>query len=350
MARMSAEVRWDAPSRFGLPGRLARRALERALRPALVRQAIVNAELSQRLEAMQLQLAAGQRSTSGPGDIGDLQYRTDVLERRYELAQARSLLPTVSIPGDGERVTSVAHDWRRGEMRRVLCTNATGTFASLLDVAGVGLEIYARRHRWDLVVSREDLAEGRPAPWAKVQLTRDLLREYSLVAWVDCDAVIVDFDRDLGDELEADKDFYIVEQEGGVPRDQIVNSGVFMARAGAWSERFLAEVWSQEDLTHHRWWENAAIMRLLGYDIEASPVIHSGESPWMDRVKLIDLAWNSIPYWARSPHPRITHYGALAVPRRRLLMLDDVTRTLVRRRSQRSNGPRGLARGSARAP
>jgi Methyltransferase domain len=333
---MCAEILWDAPSRFGASGRAARLALQRLLRPALVRQAAIDDELRGQLVAQQQRISAldaAITATGGPGDLGDLQYRVDVLERRYELAQARSLLPGATMPADGERITVVTHDWEHGEERRVLCSSGTGAFASLLEVTAVGLEIYARRHRWDLVLSREDVSDGRPPPWGKLRLTESLLGDYQVVAWIDCDALIVDFEHDLGEVLEDGKDFYVVEQEGGIPRDCVVNSGVFVIRASRWAERFLSEVWAQEDLALHRWWENAAIMRVLGYQIEASPVVRGEPTPWMERVKLIDLAWNSIPYWARSARPRINHYGALAVPRRRLLMLDDLTRTLVRRRS-----------------
>lgn len=123
---MRAEIRWDAPSRFGTFGRLARRSLQRALQPALVRQAVINSELSDRLASAQQQITTLQQAAGRPGDLGDLQYRTDVLERRYELAQARSLLPGVMIPREGERATIVAHDWQLEEERRVLCSNATG--------------------------------------------------------------------------------------------------------------------------------------------------------------------------------------------------------------------------------
>lgn len=101
---MCPEIGWDAPSRFGAPGRVARRILERGLRPALVRQAAVNADLREQLERQSRQILAlrpGADSGGGPGDLGYLQYRVDVLERRYELAQARSLLQAATMPAEG---------------------------------------------------------------------------------------------------------------------------------------------------------------------------------------------------------------------------------------------------------
>ena len=219
MPGMCAEIRWDAPSRFGSPGRLARRCLERLLKPALVRQAAINSELRGQLAAAQQEIRSLREVSIDvggvPGDLGALQYRVDALARRAELAQAVSLLSGVTVPAEGERITAVRHDWRPGETPRVLCTGATGAHASLLDVTAIGMEKYARRHRWDLVLSREELSQGRAASWGKLPLVRSLLKAYPIVAWIDCDAVFADFEHDLGDVLEDGKDFYIVEQRAG---------------------------------------------------------------------------------------------------------------------------------------
>jgi hypothetical protein len=336
------EILWDAPSRYGSAGRAARRVLQRALRPALIRQGVIDEALRAHLERHDQQLQQLQHAAHGSpdpnvasADLGDLLYRVDVLERRHELAEARAIVAGVSLPEQGERSTVVQQAWAPNEQRRVLCSSATGPFVSLLEVSAPTLEAYARRHRWDLVLGREDLAGGRPAPWGKLPLVRSLLADYAVVAWIDADAIIVDLGSDLADELEPDRDLYLVEQWGGVPydNDQVANSGVFMVRAGEWTDRLLDEVWRCEHLSHHRWWENAALMQVLGYDIDRSPVRRDDANPWLQRVKFLDLSWNNIPYWSRSPRPRINHYGALPVPRRRLLMLDDLTTTMIRRRS-----------------
>jgi Methyltransferase domain/galactosyl transferase GMA12/MNN10 family len=332
------EILWDAPSRYGSVGRAARRVLQRALRPALVRQGVIDEAMRVRLERHDEQIQQLQLDVHGSpdrnvasADLGDLLYRVDVLERRHELAEASALVAGFSLPKDGQRAWVVQQAWSRDEQRRVLCSGATGSFTSLLEVSAPALESYARQHRWDLVLSREDLAAGRPAPWGKLPLVRSLLVDYDVVAWIDADAIIVDSDCDLADELEPDKDLYLVEHWGGEPYEQRANSGVFMVRAGEWANRLLDEIWRREDLSHHQWWENAALMQLLGYDIEASPVQRDNANPWLQRVKFLDLAWNSIPHWSRSRRPRINHYAALPLPRRRLLMLDDLTASMVRR-------------------
>jgi hypothetical protein len=333
---MSAEIPWDAPSRYGIAGRAAKRVLQRVLRPALIRQSAVNASLEAGLAAQERkleQMQAASRSAASPwlAQLGELQYRVDELERQRELDPARALVDRAPRPSAGERILAVGHAWHPEEERRVVCSGAKGPHASLLSVSAVTLEAYARRHRWDLVLSGEDLARGRSPHWSKLELVRDLLKQYDVVAWIDADALFVDLEHDLADELDPDKDFYLVPQEGGVPTEQVLNSGVFMLRAGDWSERLLDEIWAHDRSNARHWFENAAVMRVLGYDIDASRLRHGGFSPWLERVKLIDLAWNSIPHWSRSPHPRINHWGGLPLAHRRVLMLDDLTRTMVAR-------------------
>ena len=330
---VSSENASDALSRFGSLEGTARRILERLLRPALVRQTAVNAHLRDQLAELLHEIQVLKDAAHGTAaGLGELQYRVDLIERRLEHAQANALLARVTLPPDGRRATVVAHYWKTHEERRVLCSSATGSFDSLLEVAAVGLERYARRHRWDLVLSREALA-ARPASWNKLPLVRSLFQEYDVVAWIDCDTVIVDFERDIGEVLEADKDFYVVEQRGSDPPDCVANTGIFIARASEWTQRFFDEVWARDDSIDHRWWDNAAFMRVLGYDLEASPIRHAHPTRWTERVRLLDPAWNSIPYWARSPAPRINHYGAIPLKRRRLLMLDDLTQIIVKRRA-----------------
>jgi galactosyl transferase GMA12/MNN10 family len=185
------------------------------------------------------------------------------------------------------------------------------------------LEAYAQRHRWELVVCAEDNAQGRPAAWGKVPAVADLLGRYELVMWVDADAVIVDDSIDLASELRWRKELYLVEHWHAPTGEVTANTGVFMLRAGTWADRFLAAVWAQEDLIAHRWWENAAVMRLLGYRIDPQPAGRERRTRWLKRVRFLDVAWNSMPHWHSSPAPRITHYASLGFEERRTRMMAD---------------------------
>jgi galactosyl transferase GMA12/MNN10 family len=154
---------------------------------------------------------------------------------------------------------------------KALCTVATGPFVELLEITRPTFETFARRHGWELVVVREDRSAGRPAAWAKVPIVRDLLADHDVVAWIDADAVIVDDTVNLVSELRPFKRLYLVEHHNEPSGEVTANTGVLMLRAGRWTNSFLDAVWAQEDLINHRWWENAAIMRLLGYRIDPQP-------------------------------------------------------------------------------
>jgi hypothetical protein len=335
---MSPEIPWNDPSPHGAVGRAARTLLSRALKPMLVRQRAVDDELRARLSDLEGRLRVLEQDqahavTVGPEDLGDVRYRVDLLERRAELSQALALCADVPLPAEGASRKVVSHDWRPGEPRRVLCCGGTGAYATMIEATAVTMIAYARHHRWDLVFSREEAAAPRPGAWNKIIILQRLLDEYPVVAWIDADAIVVDGTEDIGAELDDDHDFYIVAHRDGKPPAEVLNSGVVMVRDTVWTRRFLAEVWNQEDLIEHIWWENAAIMRLLGWDLDAEPPRPTGDTDWSARVKRIDPAWNSVPLFGRAARPKINHYAGMPVPHRRSAMLDDLTKTVVRRES-----------------
>jgi hypothetical protein len=207
-------------------------------------------------------------------------------------------------------------------VRKALCTIASGPFSSLFELARPSFEAFAGRHDWDLIVSTEGEVDGRPPAWAKIPLLADVLSRYELVAWIDADAMIVDGSRDLADELRWRRDLYLVEHAHAPTGEVTANTGVFMLRAGDWAQRFLAAVWAQEDLVEHRWWENAAVMRLLGYRIDPQPAGRERRTKWLRRVRFLDLAWNSLPHHDASPAPRIVHFAGLPLELRAAGMAD----------------------------
>jgi hypothetical protein len=160
---------------------------------------------------------------------------------------------------------------------------------------------------------------ARPAPWSKIVLLRRLAAENELLLWLDADLVVVDTTVDIASELEDGRFLYLVEHttaEGRMP-----NSGVMLMRGGSETIAFLDEVYAQEDLVGHRWWENAAICRLLGYGLD--PVGPRDPTPLLlEHTKLISPRWNSIPS-APAANPRIRHYPGYSLKVRGAFMLRD---------------------------
>lgn len=204
-------------------------------------------------------------------------------------------------------------------MSRVIATLGCGPQERLLRISTRSMHRYAERHGYGLRVCRSVLDESRPAPWSKVVLLRELAAEHEIVVWLDADLVVVDTEPDIAEELREGRFLYMVEHETGA--GLMPNSGVMLLRGGEQTVAFLDEVYAQEDLVNHRWWENAAICRLLGYTLD--PVGPGTPTELCTQhTRFIDPRWNSIPDSpARRPH--IRHYPGYSLKTRALLMARD---------------------------
>jgi hypothetical protein len=316
-------IPWDARSRFGRPGRLARSLVRRVARPLEVRQAAREQRVWQALEAHRARLdavearvasdisATGHQLGSAAASLGR---RIDAVEYGAERAAA---LAQPTLDPLARRLVE-----RYGAGDRAICSLATGPYVELLAIAAPSYEAYARRWGWDVILSVEELSAGRPAPWAKVALVRELLDAYDWVLWIDADACFVRLDADIAAEQEPGKDLYLVEHAWGEPPQQsTANTGVFMLRSGSWARDLLDAMWAREALIDHRWWENAALLELLGYNLD--PAGMRKPTSRMERVKLIDLAWNSVRA-DPAPVPIVNHHGGgLPVRELRERLLDD---------------------------
>jgi hypothetical protein len=137
---------------------------------------------------------------------------------------------------------------------------------------------------------------------------------------MDADAVVVDRTLDIACELQPERFLYLVEHH--TPEGRMPNSGVMLLRGGSETVDFLDEVHAQEDLIEHRWWENAAICRLLGYRLD--PVGPGSPTRLLTQhTKLISPRWNSIPD-APADRPRIRHYPGYSLKVRYALMARDL--------------------------
>jgi hypothetical protein len=206
---------------------------------------------------------------------------------------------------------------------KAIASLGVGPHERLLGLAARSFGPFARRHGYDLHLHTAAVDPSRPVPWSKVPILRDLLTRYETVVWLDSDLVIVDPREDLPrPEFMA---LAVHEtKEGRMP-----NSGVWVLRADALTDRFLAEVWAQEDLIDHQWWENAAICRLLGYRLD--PVGPGVETEWLRRTTWLDSRWNSIRDAPAEP-ARIRHYPGYSTKVRAAFMARDLALARLRRR------------------
>ncbi len=189
---------------------------------------------------------------------------------------------------------------------KAIASLGIGPHERLLKLAARSFRPFADRHGYDLHLHTEAVDGTRPAPWSKIPILLDLLERYERVLWLDSDLVIVDGREDV----PATDFMALVDHPGLTP-----NTGVWMVTPQA--RAFLDLVWQQEDLIDHRWWENAAVCRLLEQD------------DWHERTDWLDPAWNVIPDAPPVAHPRIRHYPGYKPRTRAAFMARDL---LLRRR------------------
>ncbi len=189
-------------------------------------------------------------------------------------------------------------------------------FAPMGDLAAARLRAYAARHGFACHVERK-LSTGRPPAWDKIVVLSALaMKGYAWLFWVDADALILDLEADIRGEIRADVDLYLCAHHTWVEpmpavavRYDVPNTGVMLMRTGPWLSGFLTEVWEQDSYLEHPWWENAAIIHLMGYGRLLDPAgVNAPRAEVMDHVAWLGWQWNSVPGESDVAHPVIRHY------------------------------------------
>ena len=203
----------------------------------------------------------------------------------------------------------------------VLCALGAGPHEELLHVAGPTFERWAQRHHYDLDIRRSSPTPERPPSWAKVSIITERLRTHDVVIWLDADAVVVDPTHDLSRCVSRRRPLALVAHRYN--GQTVPNMGVFAVLSTRLTRRLMRDLWSMTQYVDHKWWENAALLDLLGYDISTEPIVQRRHTRLNRRVAWLDVAWNSIDLHA-SPVPIVKHYPGLSNDERRRRMSDDV--------------------------
>lgn len=178
---------------------------------------------------------------------------------------------------------------------------------------------YGQRHGHDVVFARAADSD-RPPSWHKLLLVRALFdRGYDYVFWVDADAMIIDGSADVAALARPDKDFHLVEHPFNGERPNTPNMGVFLIRNSAWSRDLIDRLWSLDKFAHATWWENAALLELLGLPgFEAQGIDPSaGCQLDTDRIDYLPCDWNRVGK-PGPPGPSIVRHFAGKSQRNRL--------------------------------
>ncbi len=216
----------------------------------------------------------------------------------------------------------------------VLCTHYDSGMTAMGDMSAATLRDWAARHGHRAEIRAEPAVPGRPPAWTKIRLMADILDSGAEgVMWVDADCLVVDPTPDplaaLGEAPEADlriayHHYYVRPQPGILVRFEMPNTGVVILRNSSWSRAFLQRVWDNTAWLEHEWWENAAVMDLMGYHtLLDSGRANTPDPTVMARIAWLDLSWNARPDMDPSPRPVINHYTRTMGERRRDWMRED---------------------------
>lgn len=115
-------------------------------------------------------------------------------------------------------------------------------------------------------LDRDPLSD-RPRAWDKILILLRELETSDYAIWVDSDIVIKDFDRFLSfiDRMESEDKTFVFSSD--YRNTEGVNTGIMFVKSCEQAFDFLYNVWAQEQYVDPptSWWEQCAIMHVLGY-------------------------------------------------------------------------------------
>tara|TARA_B100001175_G_scaffold315109_1_gene325940 strand:- start:912 stop:1724 length:813 start_codon:yes stop_codon:yes gene_type:complete len=149
---------------------------------------------------------------------------------------------------------------------------------------------------------------GRPPAWNKIRILMDemIKKEFEFLMWIDADAFFNNYDIDIANEIEQEKEIYMVKHYCEVHKGSIyqntkltilrINTGVLLMKNSEHNLKFLQKVWDKKEYINHQWWEQAAIMDVMNFKSELNGNLNDNKGNYyLEKVKFISNNWNSIP-------------------------------------------------------
>jgi hypothetical protein len=192
--------------------------------------------------------------------------------------------------------------------KMVICSVASGAHhIQLMQLMAPTVHYYAHMHNMDcmlLPLTDIRLEPSRPAAWDKIVLINHALKMYDMVMWIDSDTIIVDPSQDIRAHLDPN---YVMHLVGHHIRDRfLANTGVWICRKDPRVFDFLEAIWNHVKFINTLYYENGALIDLLGYDPYTNKGFR-GVTPFTPLVQFLDEKWNNL-YQNEVDHPIIIHF------------------------------------------
>jgi FtsZ-binding cell division protein ZapB len=204
--------------------------------------------------------------------------------------------------------------------KRVIATASIGRHEELFSLAQSNLEQYAELHNYEISNCYGSLDPNRPVAWTKILHILKLMKHYEEIFWIDADAIILEATVDISSIVEDKCDLAWVYHE--YQNQSHPNSGVMFIRVNAATNRLFELANQQRDLDNHPWWDQAALMRVLGIESSFLPIGKLEDThPIRISEQKLGKEWNSIRQDA-ARHPKIRHFAGDPIWLRELLMAE----------------------------
>jgi len=150
---------------------------------------------------------------------------------------------------------------------------------------------------------------GRAQTWNKIiSIKEQILRKKNdYIMWVDADAFFHKDAENILSVIEDKYEIYLSSHYCGVFKGSNykntvltvnrINCGVMIFKVTNFCIKFLEKVWNKKNYIDHYWYEQAAIMDLVGLkvDITGNLKDNAGDDFYLKKIKFLNKEWNSIP-------------------------------------------------------
>lgn len=197
---------------------------------------------------------------------------------------------------------------RRGEegirLSRAILTFAVGRYTELLDIVRPSFVNYADKHGYDYIERQPELGDWPRHPsWFRVPILQELLPHYDEILLFGCDLIVLDNSVDVASLVPDDCLQAMVQHSS--PWGMVPNADMWYMRRGILP--YINQMWDLTQYLNHPWWEQAALLHLMGYEPSTFPLILKEPTELYGRTHFLPLEWNSHESIDRHDSPRIAH-------------------------------------------
>jgi hypothetical protein len=189
-------------------------------------------------------------------------------------------------------------------VKKALISFGVLSHVELLEIAKPTLKAFAERHGYDFIIPA-NIEQRRPPAWYKIASVQAALAGgYDEVLFIDADCVIMDDSEDLN-VPEGYWQAMVKHNINGV--SEVPNTGMWLCRQPMLN--ILADVWAMTDYINHGWWEQGAVLHLMGYDVRNCSYCRLVvPTELYNKTYFLDAGWNR-HVWDVTPaeHIRVQH-------------------------------------------